>query len=72
MDCSVPGFHVHHQRLELAQTQVHRVSDAILLHPHVLGNRLTQKDDADSGVQFITPAGPRKSLLIAKDPDQVL
>ena len=29
MDCSVPGFPVHHQLLELAQTHVHRVSDAI-------------------------------------------
>ena len=29
MDCSVPGFPVHHQFLELAQTHVHRVSDAI-------------------------------------------
>ena len=28
MDCSTPGFPVHHQ-LELTQTQVHRVSDAI-------------------------------------------
>ena len=34
MDCSTPGFPVHHQLLELAQTQVHRVSDAIQLsHP---------------------------------------
>ena len=29
MDCSTPGFHVHHQLLELAQTHVHRVGDAI-------------------------------------------
>ena len=29
MDCSMPGFPVHHQLLELAQTQVHRVADAI-------------------------------------------
>ena len=29
MDCSVPGFPVHEQLLELAQTHVHRVSDAI-------------------------------------------
>ena len=34
MDCSVPGFPVHHQLQELAQTHVHRVSDAIQLsHP---------------------------------------
>ena len=29
MDCSSPGFPVHHQLLELAQTHVHQVSDAI-------------------------------------------
>ena len=29
MDCSTPGFPVHHQLLELAQTHVHQVSDAI-------------------------------------------
>ena len=29
MDCSTPGFPVHHQLPELAQTHVHRVGDAI-------------------------------------------
>ena len=29
MDCSMPGFPVHHQLLELAQTHVHSVADAI-------------------------------------------
>ena len=29
MDCSTPGFPVHRQHPELAQTHVHRVSDAI-------------------------------------------
>ena len=29
MDCGMPGFPVHHQLLELAQTHVHRVGDAI-------------------------------------------
>ena len=34
MDCSMPGFLVHHQLLELIQTHVHRVDDAIQLsHP---------------------------------------
>ena len=32
--------------------------------------KLTQMGNADSGVQFITPVGPRESLLLAKDPDQ--
>ena len=29
MDCSTPGIPVYHQVPELAQTHVHRVSDAI-------------------------------------------
>ena len=29
VDCSIPGFHVYHQLLELTQTHVHWVSDAI-------------------------------------------
>ena len=29
MDCSTPGLPVHHQLLELSQTHVHQVSDAI-------------------------------------------
>ena len=29
MDCSTPGFPVHHQLLKLAESHVHRVSDAI-------------------------------------------
>ena len=34
MDCSTPGFPVHHQLLEFAQTHVHWVGDAIQLsHP---------------------------------------
>ena len=34
MDCSTPGFPVHHQLLEITQTHVHQVSDAIqLAHP---------------------------------------
>ena len=34
MDCSTPGFSVHHQLPKLSQTHVHRVSDAIQpFHP---------------------------------------
>ena len=34
MDCSTPGFPVHHQLLELTQTHTHQVGDAIKLsHP---------------------------------------
>ena len=36
MDCSTPGFLVRRQLLELAQTHVHRVSDAILCRPLLL------------------------------------
>ena len=35
MDCSTPGFPVHHQLPELAQTHVHRVDDTIQ-PPHPL------------------------------------
>ena len=31
MNCSTPGFPVHHQLLELAQTHIHRVADEIQL-----------------------------------------
>ena len=35
LDCSMPDFPVNHQLLELAQTHVHRASDAIQpSHPH--------------------------------------
>ena len=37
MDCSTAGFAVHHQLLQLTQTHVHRVSDAIQL-PHPLSS----------------------------------
>ena len=40
MDCSTPGFPVHHQLPELTQTHVHQVSDTIqhliLCHPLLL------------------------------------
>ena len=45
--------------------------DAKLLQPRVPGDKLTQKDNADSGVQFITPVGPRQSLLLAMDPTSI-
>ena len=49
---------------EACRAAVHGVA---VLQPHVLENKLTQNDNADSGVQFITPAGPRQSLLLVKD-----
>ena len=35
MDCSTPGFPVHHQLPELTHTHVHRVSDAIQPSHHL-------------------------------------
>ena len=36
------------------------------------GKQTHSEGQSDSGVQFITPAGSRQSLLLAKDPDQHL
>ena len=46
-DCSTPGLPIHHQLLELAQTHVHRVDDAIqsfhpLLSPSLPAFNLSQ------------------------------
>ena len=43
---SFPVSHSSHQMVKVLQ-------------PCILGNKLTQKDNADSGVQFITPEGAR-------------
>ena len=50
MDCSSPGFPIHQQLLEFAQTPVHRVSDAIqpshpLLSPSPPDFNLSQHQD---------------------------
>ena len=55
MDCSTPGFPVHHHLPELAQTQVHRVSDAIqpshpLLSPSPPALNLSQHRGLFQGV----------------------
>ena len=36
MDCSTPGFSVHHQLLQLAQTHIHQVGDAITISSSVV------------------------------------
>ena len=59
MDCSMPGFPVHHQPLELAQTPVHRVSYAIqpshpLLSPSPPAFNLSQQQGL---FQFFTSGG---------------
>ena len=40
MDCSTPDFPVHHQLLELAQTHVYQVDDAIQPSHPLLGSSL--------------------------------
>ena len=37
MDCSIPGFSVHHKLQELTQTHVHQVTEAIKLS-HLLSS----------------------------------
>ena len=53
----MPGFPVYHQLLELAQTHVHRVGDAIqpsqpLLSPSPLAFNLSQHQGLFEGVSF--------------------
>ena len=55
MDCSMPGFPVHHQHLELAQSHVHQVGDAIqpsdpLSSPSPSGFNLSQHQGLSQGV----------------------
>ena len=55
MDCSTPGFPIHHRLLELAQTPVHQVGDTIqpshpLLSPSSLAFNLTQHQRLFQGV----------------------
>ena len=66
MDCSTPGFIVHHQLLELAQTHVNWVSDAIqpshpLLSPSPPAFNLSQPSIFSGSFpmsQFFTSGGP--------------
>ena len=61
MDCSMPGFHVHYQLLEPAQTQVHWVGDAIQPpHPVVHFSSCLQSLPASGSFpmnQFFTSGG---------------
>ena len=59
MDCSMPGFIVHHQLSELAETHAHRVGDAIqpshfLLSPFPPAFNLSQHQDFFPMSQFFT------------------
>ena len=63
MDCSMPGFPVHHQLPESAQTQVHWVSDAIQpSHPVVPFSSRLQSFPASQSFpmsQFFASGGQR-------------
>ena len=55
MDCSTPGLPVQHQLLEIAQTHIHRVSDAVqpshrLLYPSPPALNLSQHQGLFQGV----------------------
>ena len=62
VDCSTPGFPVHHQLLDLTQTHVHHVGDAIqpshpLLSPSPLTFNLSQHQGLFSRSQFFISGG---------------
>ena len=61
MDYSTPGFPVHHQLPELAQTHVHRISDAIQPSHHFPFSSCLQSFPASESFpmsQFFTSGGP--------------
>ena len=56
MDCSMPGFPVHHQLPELTQTHVHQVGDAIqpshpLLSPSPPALNLSQHQSSQDSLE---------------------
>ena len=51
MDCSTPGLPVHHQLLEVTQTHLHRVGDAIQTsHPLLSHSPLALNLSQDQGL----------------------
>ena len=54
MDCSMPGFPVHHQLPEIAQTHVHRIGDTI--HPSHLLSSPSPGDQSSWGRLKIFPS----------------
>ena len=78
MDCSMPGIPVHHQLPKLAQTHVHRVSDAIqpshpLLSPSPPAFNLSKHQGLFRGnkinIQGATSIGASASVLPVKIQD---
>ena len=66
MDCSTPVFPIYHQLLELAQTHVHRVSDAIQPSSTVPFSSCLRSFLASGSFpasQFFTSGGQRIEIL---------
>ena len=74
-DCRIPGFLVHNQHLELAQTHVHQVNDVTLpshslLSPFPPAFKVSQHQDifqsvsSSSGGQSIGASGSASVLLM--------
>ena len=68
MDCSTPGFPVHHQLPELTQTHVHRVGGAIqpshpLSSPYPPTFNLSQNQGLFQMSQFFTSGGQSIGVL---------
>ena len=58
MDCSMPGFRIHHQLPELIQTHVHRVGDAIQLsHPLLSPSPPTSSPSEDNHLPITSTGG---------------
>ena len=64
MDCSTPGFPAHHQLLELAQTHVHRVGDAIQpSHPLVPFSPCLQSFPESGSFQWVSSSHQAAKVL---------
>ena len=75
MDCSTPGFPVHHQLLKLAQTHVHWVGDAIqpshpLLSPSPPAFNLSQHQGLFQWVSSSHQVAKVLELLLQHQPFQ--
>ena len=76
MDCSTPGFPVLHHLLELAQTPVHRVSDAIqpshpLSPPSLPALNLSQNQGLFTMSQLFTSVGQSIGVLASILPKSI-
>ena len=75
MDYSTPGFPVHHQLSELAQTHVHRVGDAIqpshpLSSPSPPALNLSQHQGLFQGVSSLHQVAKVLELQLQRQPFQ--